>query len=168
MATPALIATAGATDANTYCTLVEATAYFDTQLYRSNWQGSVTDEQNRALLTATRLLNENFEWNGYKRTEEQSLPWPQYGQVDPYGFDVDYTTIPQFLKDATAELAGHLIGSDRTAEDDTRGFKELQAGTLKLVVDKGDRKKVIPDSVLNMLRSYGTILNTASDKLSRV
>ena len=168
MTTPLLVSTAGASDANTYATMEEAEAYFDTQLYRDNWEESYDDQKKRALLMATRLLDEHVDWNGVKATDEQALRWPQDNQYDVDGYWVDNATIPLFLKNATAELAGHLIGSNRTAESDTKGFKEMQAGELKLVINPGDRYEVIPESVIAIIGFYGTLLNASEVKVLRV
>jgi len=168
MATPILNATSGSATANTYCTLVEANAYYDMRLHRTNWEGSYADEQNRALLMSTRILDEHFNWIGCKYTVEQSLRWPRSSVLTPDGYDVDYTTIPQFLKNATAELAGYLIFEDKTVESDTKGFSRLKADVLEMVIDKTDRAGVIPDSVYNMLKFYGELSTNLNTKLLRV
>ena len=167
MATPVLVATPGPT-ANTYATRAEATAYFDTQLYRENWETSYGDQQDRALLTATRLLDEHINWNGVKISELNALRWPQDGHIGPDGYIVNSTTIPQFLKNATSELAGHLIGSNRTADSDTKGFSRMKAGDLELVINQNDRASVIPDSVLAMISFYGTLTDKGQVKVYRV
>jgi len=167
MATPALIVTPGAVDANSYASLVEATAYFDTQLYRSNWEGATDDERNRALLSATRILDEQMNWKGLKYTEEQALRWPRSSVVGPDGYDVSYLTIPQFLINATAELSEHLIESNRTAEPDTLGYSRMKVGELELVIDKYDRAPTLPDSVWQMIRPYGSKVSGQQVKVYR-
>jgi len=168
MATPILINTSGATNANVYPSLAEAHAYFDTQLYATNWTGSYADQQNKALLMATRLIDEQIIWNGQKYSEIQSLRWPRDGIYDPDGYYVSSTIIPQFLKNAVAELAGQLIGSNRTAESDTKGFKRLKAGELELEIDKTDVPEVLPDSVWEMVRHYGIKRSEMNVDLVRV
>lgn len=160
MATPTIITTPGASDANSYADIADADSYFDTHLYRDNWIGSYEDEQTRALLLATRLLDTEINWPGGKVTSTQALRFPRVGLIDPDGFDVPYTLIPQFLINATAELAGYLIGSNRTAESDTLGFSRIKIDTLELVVDKRDRANVIPDSVVNLIRPYGAYIQS--------
>lgn len=169
MATPTLVETAGSATANTYASLIEAGEYFDTQLYRSDFVDPVDDDiRNRALLMATRILDEQMDWYGFKNDDQQALRWPRQGVVDRDGYDVDSLTIPQEVKNATAELAGNLIAENRTAENDTKGFKEMQAGTLRLVIDKNDRKKVLPESVVEMLTTLGRMRSKKSNKLVRV
>ena len=167
MATPTLVATAGAADANTYATLVEAEAYYDTQLYSTDWSAATDDEKNKSLLFATRLIDEQIVWAGFKATEAQSLRWPREALLDQDGFDVDNDTIPQFLINAVSELGGYLIGSNRTAESSTKGFSRMKAGELELVIDKSDRPAIIPSSVWQMLRPYGSLISSQPAKVYR-
>jgi hypothetical protein len=160
MAIPTLIATAGASDANSYATVAEANSYFDTQLYKDNWEGSYSDQQTVALIFATRVIDEQMDWYGYKVTSEQALRWPRDGILDQDGYDVSHLIIPQFLINAVAEFAGYLIGENRTAENDTKGFSKMKGDVLELTIDKNDRVGILPDSVLQMISPYGISRST--------
>jgi hypothetical protein len=166
MAVPLIITTPGIT-ANSYCSLLEGGAYFDTHLYKDAWETADTETQTRALLLATRLLDEHMNWNGRKYTQQQSLRFPQSGHVDRDGYIVDCTTIPQDLKKGTAEFAGHLILSDRTVESDTKGFSKMRAGDLELTILPSDRAQVIPESVLSLVSYLGAPMTKRSNKLAR-
>lgn len=162
-----LIATPGATNANTYSTKAEASAvggYFETRLFKATWTAASTANKNTALVWATRLLDEWVDWYGSIVDDDQALRWPRYGVETPDGYDVDFETIPQFLKDATAELAVHLLAGDPTAAPDTQGFSRLKVGSLELDIDKTDRdgETVIPDSVKAIVERYGTIRRRGS------
>ena len=167
MAVPSLITTPGAANANSYCSIAEADDYFDTHLYGGTWSDADNETQARALLIATRLLDEHMNWNGFKFTALQSLRFPQSGLVDRDGFVVDHLTIPKALINATAEFAKCLIDEDRTAEPDTKGFSRMRAGDLELYIDKIDQKKVIPDSVISLISFLGTPKSFKSNKLTR-
>lgn len=104
---------------------------------------------------ATRLLDQCVNWKGYKKTEDQALRWPRTGVIDPDGHSVDEDSIPTFLKHATAELARYLIDSDRTAETDISGFKEIEVDVIKLKIDKHNKTSIIPKSVWAIIRPYG-------------
>lgn len=168
MATPDLIETPGLSTSNTYASVIEATSYFDTVIYRSNWEDASPDERKRALLMATRILDEQMDWFGYKMTDDQALRWPQGSQVGPDGYAVDNEIIPQFLINATAEFAGYLIGEDRTADPDTLGFSRIKAGDLEMVVAKNDRPGILPSSVWQMLVPYGKQRSDFDSTLLRV
>lgn len=150
-----LIETAAASNANTYVTLAEAETIMETVFHKDAWTAATDANKKIVLVEATRLLDAHYEWNGIKYTDAQSLRWPRYSVYDPDGDDLDYDSIPSFLKTATALLALSILSEDVTAEPDTAGFKELKVGPLELVVDKIDRSRVIPDTVHQLVKFYG-------------
>jgi hypothetical protein len=149
-----LNATAGAADANSYATVEEADAYHEAHLYASDWTGASTANKEAALVWATRLLDEQCEWRGTKTTNEQALRWPRGGVYDVDGVGIDNDVIPTSLKRATAELARHLIKSDRLqVRDDARGgLQSVTAGPVSVSFDKVDRISLLPESVLSLIR----------------
>lgn len=147
-----LIATAGAADANSYLTVSEADKYFETRLHADLWQTS--DDQEAALIWATRLLDEMLSWAGIIATDTQALRWPRLYVKDEDDREFSSTAIPQWLKDATAEMAFHLLTSDRTAEPESSGIKEMKVGTLEIVFDKYSSLKMMPTSVAVIVRPY--------------
>jgi hypothetical protein len=146
-------------NATSYTTLAEASTYFSERLNSTVWTAASSATQETALMHATRTLDYWVDWYGYRATEEQALRFPRYDVVDPDGYVFDSDIIPYWLKDATAELAIYFMEADRNAEPSTKGFKELQVGSLRLVVDKEDRDSitVLPDSVLAIIEPYGEI-----------
>ena len=64
-------ATLQGASANSYVTLAEANAYFETVPHDEHWTGS-DDAKNRVLITATRYLD-NFEYHGERCTTTQAL-----------------------------------------------------------------------------------------------
>lgn len=143
----------GLSTANSYCTVAEADSYHGDILYATTWTASSTKEE--ALIQATRLLDEHVAWEGMKNTKEQALRWPRSYVYGPDGYVVANDSVPQWLKNATSELARHLLISDRTAEASTKGFKRLKLGDMELHVSRNDRISVIPPSVWSMISSYG-------------
>ena len=161
-----VIATVGASNANSYITKAEASSaggYWETRLFATNWTGASAANKNASIVWATSILDDWIDWIGYRVDEQdnQSLRWPRYGVSDVDGYSIDSDIVPQFLKDATAELAGHLLGLDAnpTAAPDTQGYSEMQVGSLRLKIDKADRDvyTLIPDSVVAMVEPYGNI-----------
>jgi hypothetical protein len=153
-----LIATAGASNANSYMTVEEADAYHEAHLYASDWTAATMATKETALIWATRLLDEQCEWRGTKTTNEQALRWPRGGVSDMDGVAIDNDVIPTALKRATAELARHLLKSDRLqARDDARGgLQSVAAGPVSVTFDKVDRISLLPESVLSLLRPITT------------
>jgi hypothetical protein len=63
------------------------------------------------------------------------------------------TTIPQRLKEATAELAGALLKEDRILDNDVimQGLESLKAGSVSLSFKKDFIQQVIPQAVYDLL-----------------
>lgn len=158
MATPILDATPGSPNANSYATLEEANAYFDRQVYQDDWL-NITDGdlKTRAMMTATSMLDNYITWHGVKWKDTQRLAWPQYGHVDKYGTLIDETTIPQFLIDATAELAKDLLNKNLEEESPLKGFSRLKVDVIDITLDIKDRAKVVSEKVLSMIQSFGSL-----------
>jgi len=143
---------AGLSNSNSYCTVDEADLYHETRLHNTTWTGSGDTNKEISLMWATKLLDSLVTWDGWKYTEAQALQWPRDGVLDQAGYDIEIDEIPQFLKDATAEFAMHLIASDLTLEDGTKGFSRLKAGPLEMEINRLDRKGMIPKSVWGLIR----------------
>ncbi len=154
-------ATVGGANANSYITVAYASTYFEGRLNVGNWTAASAGDKDISVVMATRVLDDWVDWEGYRVDEEedQALRWPRYGAVSRDGFAFDSDVIPGFLQRATAELALFLLGSDLTAEPDTKGFKELSVGSLRLVIDRADRDgaTLIPDAVKAMIEPYGRV-----------
>jgi hypothetical protein len=82
------------------------------------------------------------------------LQWPRSGMIDLDDTGtVDSDTIPQRLKEITAEYARQLLVSNRTADSDveTQGITSLSAGPISLSFKDSIRAKVVPDAVVQMI-----------------
>lgn len=173
-----LITTPGATDANAYVSLVDAGSIMEANLYPGNW-ATATDEQKKAgIITATRIIDNSFNYFGSRTYDDQALEWPrmyvpkrpadlrysgpvsELVELDTADY-LDSTTIPEFLAWADAMLAGHLLDNNLLASmtwTDTQGFKIMEVGDLKLEVDSAMKKnqpEIIPNDVLMVLKFYG-------------
>lgn len=165
-----LVATAAASNANSYCTRIEADDYHKTHLYNSTWIAADDWQREAALIWATRLLDEQIDWKGYVETTTQALRWPRADVLDRDGRRyLDNTAIPLFLKQATAELARHLLAGDRTQERSI-GIASVKADTVDVVFDKHDVKPVLPPSVRSIVQVYGDVQGpgSGSSKVVRV
>jgi len=152
-----LIATAGATNANAYCTLAEFNTYWDSKVnVSSSIINALPATKNSAIVWATRLLDERVSWAGVKTAESQALRWPRIGVSDRDGYVISQSIIPTWLKNATAELSGYLILSDRTDDPDGAGIRRLRADVIEIEFDKNDRTETIPSSVWTMISYYAT------------
>jgi len=163
---------AGLSSSNSYATAAEGNTYHDSHLYAKKWTNASTSDKEKALAMATRTLDDNMTWNGSRNSKGQALRWPRVGAYDQDGFLIVNNTLPTNLKDATIEMARLLLTSDRTAEPDSKGLLEVKADTVNVKFDKTDRDQggVIPNTIKQMLKSFGTVLNrnTSQAKAVRV
>ena len=110
MAVSTLVATAGASNANTYCTRTASTQYDDDHPQSgTTWSSASNDLKDQSLLMATRLMDEHIEWTGAPSDVIQVLNWPRSGMWDRNGNAMDSDSIPNGVRDATAEFARQII-----------------------------------------------------------
>jgi len=173
---PTLIATPGAANANSYPTVAEAQAYYDTRIpgtVHDAWDNA--DDQSVLLINATRLLDKLLQpdvkqlfyqngmayyrihpaWTGAAATTVQRLAWPRIGMFDQNNNAIATNVIPQDLKDAVSEFAGQLGIADRTLDNEVlnQGVKSIKAGSVAMSFDTAGLAVtyVIPDAVYNLL-----------------
>lgn len=131
-----IVATVGASTANAYCTVAEATAYNDAHVSGATWTDADPEDQKRALVMATRQLDTYLVWKGERATTSQTLAWPRYGMLDPLDDAtlISEGVVPDRVKYATAEQARLLLVRDRSAESDTdvQGIASLTAGSVQI------------------------------------
>jgi len=149
----AIDATPGGASADSFVTDTDATAYMATRLHVAEWTAAVTADKEASLKWASRLLDVQ-DWAGTVAAAAQALRWPRSGVEDLEGGIFGSDIVPQWLKDATAELALELIKSNRTADSDTRGFSKIKVDVIELEIDKYDRASAIPDAVYDLIRPY--------------
>ncbi len=154
MAVSTLVATAGAANANTYCTRADADQYdADHPQSGTTWSSASGDEKDQALLMSTRLLDQHVDWTGAAADSVQRLNWPRTGMWDRNGYGLDSDAVPAGLRDATAEFARQVIAEDRMADDaiSTKGITGLKAGPVNLQFSGRGGPKVVPDAVFFLL-----------------
>ncbi len=162
-----LIATPGASNANTYTTLADAETYFESRLHKTDWTDATDANKNIALVWATRLLDDYIIWDGMVASSTQALMWPRTLVYDTEGYPVNSGTIPSFLAEATAEFGMFLLADDVSIEKGEKGFKRLTLPGLDIYTDKRDRKGVVPQSVYAMIRDYGVLPSRQTPLLQR-
>ena len=115
-------------NANSYVTLTEANAYFETVPDSSTWTNKTDDQKNRSLISATRWID-SFVYYGDRCDDGQALKFPRNNyQVD--GVELACTLIPQNIKYAQYELA-RALANDTNAITGTTG-KEGNISEAKL------------------------------------
>lgn len=135
---PATInATLSSASANSYVTLADANAYFETVPSSSTWTDKTDDQKNRALISATRWID-TLNFYGDRCDAGQSLKWPRTN-YDVDNITLECTLIPNDIKYATYELARALANDTDavTGNTGTNGiYDQVELGDLKVKYSK--------------------------------
>lgn len=153
----ALDATPGGALTNSYTTVAEANAYFETRLHSTEWDACTDPEA--ALITASKMLDWYSRYKGIKATETQAMAWPRIGAIRADSTEIDSTVIPPELKIAVFEMALSSVEEDPSLDSDLAGLSEIQAGSVRLKTANGirpRRKKALPERVSAILRDLVT------------
>jgi len=155
----ALDATASSPTFNCYVSREDANTIVDDGLYFDSWLNASTVDQERALMFATRLLDEFVQWNGAPVLSTQPLGWPRnYVQRPnrPPGTYFDGADVPDEIKYLTVQYAEALLAED-LFKDNEVGLTSLSVGSIALAFNKRDRKKAMPESLRVMASQFGTV-----------
>lgn len=119
-------ATAGASDANSYLSVAAADTIAGTMLSTLKWSTATTDDKGKALINATRYLDQ-LDWIGTKTTTTQALLWPR---KDAACGEKDYANnvIPDEVKYACFDLADALLNDTTLLSGGNAGLGELIPG----------------------------------------
>jgi hypothetical protein len=156
---------------NSFVTIIEAEHYFYDRLNQAAWDSATDETVERALVTATGILND-LDWGGTATpTTSYPLSWPRditywdtisgkYETLEDDRSKTSYGTFPEDIKKATYELALHLIKNMSTIEDQASGsprLKDLSVGSIKLTFDLGSglaNFKELPDQIQKLIVKY--------------
>jgi hypothetical protein len=179
----------GRTDANSYGDVADADAYFDGHLYASAWTAATADKKAAALVMATRLIDAQYQFNGFRAHDNQALQWPREKCPDPDASLVSVSVlgwvgdnfvepdlVPAPVLRATCEMARELLIADRTAAPAGEGLDTVStahathaatgtgsdstSSTTKY--NKSDTRPVISRVAQAMLSKYGALVDGGS------
>lgn len=164
----------GKADANSYVTLDEANAFFDTVPTTNTWSTKTDDQKNRLCIAATRMLDGCFSWFGFKINATMALQWPRNLAKDPNQYSgvfyrnpqtflgqyYDPAKVPAKIKESTCQLILSILDptDDRTGDRAGIGIDsfEIYEG-VKVKFDAKYSRPVIPDFVSTMLLDFGNV-----------
>jgi hypothetical protein len=156
---------------NSYVTLSEADSYFEDRLDAAAWLSSYAELQEQALVTATRMLDEE-QWQGSVVDANQALAFPRVGAFrdDSRGLRLAFTSTYVYsvnaetetslnrdirlIRQATYELAYHLMNNDGLL-DSTGEITDIKVGpiTLKEVKNAPSAPRTVRRVIKPMLRN---------------
>lgn len=126
---------AGLSNAESYLSVTDADTYH-TNRGNSAWTGSSTVKES-ALRKATQYLDVTYNWKGDIKSTTQALNWPRDNVIDSNGRTFD-DTVPQKIKDATAELALASLSADLlTVTSNSDYVKREKVGELEIEYKDG-------------------------------
>ena len=154
----------GKVDANTYADVAGGNAYHEGHLYATGWTGATADNKAAALVMATRLIDSQFQFGGFKANETQALQWPreECPDSDADGEALASDAVPKALADATCEMARELLIADRTVAPPGEGLKYYNDGAEQTGYDKSDTRPIISHVAQAMLAKLGAFLKSRS------
>ena len=159
----------GKADANSYAAVADGDAYHDGHLYASAWTAATTENKEKALVFATRLVDAEFRFKGVKANTTQALQWPRSDCRDPDGDDyLASDAVTSAVVQATCEMARELLVKDRTAAYAGEGLKYLNVGSTQTGYDKTDTPPVITRVAQAMLAKLGSLLKAKSGAVNLV
>ena len=169
----------GKVDANSYASAADGDAYHDGHLYASAWTAATTPNKEKALVMATRLIDGESQFNGFKLSDAQALQWPRDRCPDPdrsgnsivpgilsgsfgLGTYVPSDIVPRAIISATCEMARELLITDRTAAPPGEGVTLMRAADQsETIYNKRDKRPVISMVAQSLLCKYGALLKKA-------
>lgn len=157
----------GVASANSYITVADAQAYFDLK-------GTTVTITEEALINATQYLDLRFgqQYEGMRRTQEQTLDWPRTSFVDLNGFIREADSIPRELKDATCEAALLYLNSVSLFDDTDLEEENLQSITNTVEGAVSQTKTWFSPSKINQKANIGkylvNILKVSSTYTTRI
>ena len=153
-------ATLQGASANSYVTLAEADAYFETVPDDSDWTNKTDDKKNRYLISATRYLD-GLGYFGTRCSTTQALSWPRKDYtVDTV--EIKCTFVPDEIKIATFELA-RALANNPNALVSTRGTdgvpEEVKLGDLEVKYNTATQASTMVNNIFDVFPWLTTLLS---------
>lgn len=145
------------TDVDTYATLAEANAYFESLYGFPKWAPLTDPVKEQVLRSAFQQENNLCAWYGNPVDEEQAGAFPRTPDANP---------TPQAAKDAQCEIAYAIVDTGSVSTDPDDPLTELKAGSVTMKFKTGvSGNPLINDLVVDLLRPYGLCSGNGSTKL---
>ena len=154
---PTIDATIGGVSANSYVTLAEANAYFDSSYNRTAWTALVPVDATKSILLveATRLIDTYFVFNGLPTSVDQALQWPRVDALDVNRETIADDVLPNELKNAVCEMAYHLLSNGGLTLNEIE-FTKIKVSSIQLDFNTLTSSSGFPKNVKLMLSAFGS------------
>ena len=183
----------GKVDANSYAAVADGDAYFEGHLYATAWTAATSGTKAAALVMATRLVDTQVQFNGYRAHETQALQWPRERCPDPdrnlvtsslqspvLSSFVPSDEVPAGVACAVCEMARELLIADRTAAPPGEGISSTQTSSAthdsaggsssqsSTSYSKEDTRPIVSRVAQAMLAKYGALIQRGSGSVRLV
>jgi len=183
----------GLASANSYASVADGDAYFEGHLYATAWTAATSGTKAAALVMATRLVDTQFQFNGYRANEDQALQWPRERCPDPdrnavtsslqspvLSSFVPSDEVPKGVANAVCEMARELLIADRTAAPPGEGISSTQTSSAthdsaggsssqsSTTYSKEDTRPIMSRVAQAMLAKYGALIQGSSGSVRLV
>ena len=183
----------GLSNANSYASVADGDAYFEGHLYATAWTAATSGTKAAALVMATRLVDTQFQFNGYRVSEDQALQWPRERCPDPdrnavtsslqspvLSSFVPGDEVPKGVAHAVCEMARELLIVDRTAAPPGEGISSTQSSSAthdsaggsssqsSTTYSKEDTRPIMSRVAQAMLAKYGALIQGSSGSVRLV
>ena len=183
----------GKVDANSYASVADGDAYFEGHLYATAWTAATSGTKAAALVMATRLVDSQLQFNGYRAHDTQALQWPRERCPDPdrnavssslqsplLSSFVPNDEVPAGVASAVCEMARELLIVDRTAAPPGEGISSTQTSSAthdsaggsssqsSTTYSKEDTRPIVSRVAQAMLAKYGALIQGGSGSVRLV
>jgi len=143
---------------NSYVTIADADAYFETRIDSASWTSAPDSTREEALVTATQIIDNN-PWIGSAVSSSQALAWPRRNANyldNRLGMQIAFseTEIPSLVKVAVYEQALHLLNNEDLVAQTTQTYESISIGSISVSDSNNDvtRISVTPSFVIKPIR----------------
>jgi hypothetical protein len=141
----------GLSNAETYISVADATAYFS-NLKVTTWTGADATKE-AALRKATRFIDDRYRFLGMKGSQPQALQWPRFNAYQD-GYLVPSNIVPDRVKWATAEAALiALTGELQPTLPATGGERAIRVDVISVEYFEGSSGLETYTKIDDLLRS---------------
>ena len=183
----------GLATANSYASVADGDSYFEGHLYASAWTAATSVTKAAALVMATRLVDTQFQFHGFRTNETQALQWPRERCADPDRNLVTSSSlspvltnfvpsnlVPKPVAAAVCEMARELLLADRTAAPPGEGVSSTQtsqathdatggsSSMTSISYSKEDTRPIMSRVAQAMLAKYGALIQGGSGSVRLV
>jgi hypothetical protein len=122
---------------NSYVSVEDTDTYFELNNLGAVWPTADSSDKEKALVTATAMIDNDYQFIGVSVSDSQTLAWPRQGAVylDPRTgrlTETNIAVIPPRVVMAVQELAEHLLVNGGNTSQSEQTFERIKIGPIEL------------------------------------